>query len=110
MNIEALKKTRDLLARSQTYDQSTWVHDGTEAHPCGTPACVAGHIMAAHSDGPLDPEVSTSGDAAALADLSSSERELMFQQNPYRGTRNATKDDALAMLDHAIEHQEVKWP
>ena len=125
MNIEALKKARDCLAESKTYDQSNWTH------PCGSPACVAGHIVAANGHeitkipwGRVDVRcyVIMGGDArpidvaaAVIAGLEIGQAGQMFSGNPYVTScaevqTPVTKEEALSMLDHAIEHDEVKWP
>ena len=121
MNTANLKKTRDYLAEHPaSYSQHAWMH------PCGTPACVAGMAVVA-CGGRLVPEYSDVGEAylassdtrtlvpdlaQQLLGLSIDESECMFVADPYPSTRRAppTSDEALAMLDWAIEHNEVRWP
>ena len=100
MNREALQKARDLLAVSSTYDQTLWRHD------CRTPACVAGFIVVANSSGRL-PKRRLKSKAMQLAELSVHEANRMFYAFPVRPV--TTREQALAMLDHAIEHGEVRW-
>ena len=124
MNVEALKKARDCLAKSTTYDQAIWAHQ-----ECGSPACVAGHIVVAngcrierlnvHNLGARffavsdDKATEIELAAASIADLDDLEMADMFDGNVYCYDENnisPTKGEALAMLDHAIEHGEVRWP
>lgn len=136
MNIENLKLLRDAIAESETYDQSRW------AHPCGTPACVAGHaaVLAGGTlvwgrlgrfaqitpntalceiDGVRRPVENVATDWLELNGLQAAG---MFQGNPYDEfppnhrvpgygpvPSHPTKRHALAMLDDAIEHQQVNW-
>ena len=41
MNRDAIKRTRDAIAVSETYSQREYFSK------CGTPACIAGHCVAA---------------------------------------------------------------
>ena len=120
MDIEALKRTRDLIAAHPgSYDQALW------AHECGTPACVAGFAVVAnggklvmtqddndHVRFPLDPECYWIPQAAehCLA-LTPEESKAMFAGYPMGGRSVSAKQakQAIRMLNHAIETGEVVW-
>ena len=109
MNVERLRKLRDVIAESKTYDQSDYFHG------CGTPACLAGHAaVLAHG---TKRYLSKCGrvmatlahyDAKAWLDLTSDQSMAMFSATPMDDLLTE-KDDALAMLDRAIETGEVRW-
>ena len=130
MNTERLRAVRHTIAANPSeYDQEQYLHD------CGTPACIAG--WAAHlslTDGERLSQVNqsygscildrhgamvtnVSARAGGWLGLSSWEQVLMFAGHPieYRDAgatlhcRPSTVDEALAMLDHAIETGEVRW-
>ena len=111
MNVERLRKLRDVIAESKTYDQKEYFHD------CGTPACLAGHatVLALGYEGSsTDHEEmqSFSEDSEEIAgdwlDLSYTECGVMFNCHPLP-RHDATKEDALAMLNRAIETGKVRW-
>ena len=120
MNVTNLQKTRDYIAQHPgAYDQSNWMHD------CGTPACVAGAAVAVCGGTLLDEDrcITSDGENWLLPDhaekllaLTADQRAAMFTAAPYDSfTGNfdlepVTAAEALAMLDHAIEHDEVRWP
>ena len=119
MNVTNLKKTRDYIAaHPEDYDQSNWMHD------CGTPACVAGYAVVA-CGGTLVPNdrcITSDGvmmraddHAEELLELTAYQGDRMFISDPFGGQSRSiemrpTVADALAMLDHAIKHGEVRWP
>ena len=112
MNREALQKTRDLLASEvgEKYDQSVWLH------LCGSPACVAGFAVAA-SEGvkvAVSYEESVKDRAQRFLGLTDEEADEMFGFSIYKGYGDPdwkpAREDALRMLDHAIETGEVEWP
>ena len=124
MNVERLKQVRDVIASSpDQYDQ------GIFAHECGTPACIAGWAAslslksgetltwACVATGVRSDRVDTIPNRAAMwLDLTGDESDDMFDSTPllvrYGGWgshREPTVQEALAMLDHAIETGEVVW-
>ena len=120
MNVEAIKRTRDLIAKqSSSYDQGMWGHE------CGTPACIAGFACVAHGDRLVLPligdmiSISEEGDehpvawrARDLLDLDDFAATRLFNGHPFAGTENRTRalhQDAIATLDHLIETGEVVW-
>ena len=112
MNREALKRTRDAIAASQTYDQTTYAD-----YACNTPACVAGHAVVAHGytftarndcyKAPVAGVSFLGGEiqnvARVILGLDDSEMAVMF------AGLLKTKADALDMLDQAIEYDNVYW-
>ena len=125
MNKEALIRTRDAVAASQTYDQSMFtclVNEGAGIdNICRTPACVAGHAVVANGYTFIDgyecqsENMSHFGAISVIAKnilgLTEDEEYLMFTAKPFEHDRSyeTTKKDALRMLDNAIEHDEVDW-
>ena len=118
MNKEALRKTRNLIAEChQSYDQTIW------SHQCNTPGCVAGFAAVASGAEIVRrgrdeiTRVITKGgvsrmlpDAAAkFLGLNLVQRMAMFRAYPMLD-RKVTANDAIRMLDHAIEYDEVRWP
>lgn len=125
MNTRNLKRTRDYLAAHPGhYNQEIW------ANPCGTPACVAGAAVVGCGGRILSrrnyvPDQCVTADGAMetipnyaeeLLGLDRAERGDMFHAFPYQ-YRERTADasppsveEALAMLDYAIEHGKVRWP
>lgn len=114
MNTANLKKTRDYLAEHpDQYDQANWMR------PCGTPSCVAGYAVAVCGGTLLDEErcLTSDGDnwylpvyAQELLGLDFDQREDMFSAAPYDSFEPVTATEALAMLDWAIDRDEVRWP
>lgn len=124
MNKANLKRTRALMdANPKPYRQDSW------AHTCGTPACVAGYAVVACGGTIVDADhcivPALFGDhkrhliqeaATCLLDLDFDESCAMFASDPfepdfaddYVGYR-ASVDDAIAMLDCAIENGTVEW-
>ena len=129
MNKELLQKVRDRLAdESVYYDQGDYwcapnlgridleqVTKGKEF--CGTPCCIAGHAIAeAGIDKAYEVRNKDFPNAAeVILDLTPDEANVMFDATPIRDDddyyecRESTREEALAMLDHAIETGEVKW-
>ena len=118
MDKQALKRTRDAIAASQTYDQTTYAAvDMKDDVYCYTPACVAGHAVAAHGytvipDGQCVSDDCPGADiqevARVILGLDDGEMYAMFDGEPFR-TYVVTKEDALNMLDRAIETDKVDW-
>ena len=126
MNIEALRNTRRLMAHNpESYAQHRWMH----GPHCRTPACVAG--FAALANGARDfREVPGAGYvtcrepgfdrsttvyhyAMTALELTETEAAQMFAEIPVSDdgelVEQPTAHQAFAMLDHAIEHNEVLW-
>ena len=115
MNVTNLKKTRDhIAAHPDDYYQMRY------RNPCGTPACVAGYAVVA-CGGTLtrwDQCMTADGRTKLIEDygqellaLDTNQRAAMFAAVPYLTYYSApTAAEALAMLDHAIEHGTVRWP
>ena len=124
MNVERLKQVRDVIASNpDQYDQ------GIFSHKCGTPACIAG--WAAHlslqdgeqltwacvATGVQSDRVDTIPNRAAMwLDLTPHDAVEMFDGAPllvrrggWGSHREPTVQEALAMLDRAIETGEVVW-
>ena len=124
MNVERLKQVRDVIASNpDQYDQ------GIFTHKCGTPACIAG--WAAHlslqdgeqltwacvATGVQSDRVDTIHNRAGKwLGLSPHDAVEMFDGAPLfvrkgdgYGYDEPTIQEALAMLDHAIETGEVVW-
>ena len=102
MNIENMRKLRDVIAESKTYDQRRFFH------PCGTPACLAGHacmLAGEKAQWSVDRTVIIAEDWLGL---SVTEAADAFYAGPM-GDDAPTKEDALAMLDRAIETGKVRW-
>ena len=122
MNSERLKQVRDAIASDpDQYDQGYYVNE------CGSPACVAG--WAAHLS--LEPGEALGWWGLRMPDgryrnphlraqmwlgLSSHDAGRMFDETPLWVNREdrsiydePTVQEALAMLDHAIETGEVVW-
>lgn len=117
MDVEKLRKTRDAIAASETFDQTTW---GTV---CGTPGCVAGHavvaggwkIEAGHF-GTCAVACTKQGRTRLIQDVATEELGLtelerlrMFGAEPLGGGVNVTAKCAIDMLDRAIETGKVEW-
>ena len=114
MNIENMRKLRDVIAESETYDQGRFFHE------CGTPACLAGHaVILSKADAPvLSDWKNAHGEhiarcAASWLGITDGQSIGMFAGEPFDGEpcddRSATKRDALAMLDRAIETGRIEW-
>ena len=124
MNTENLITLRNHLQTSTTYDQREWFHD------CGTPACVAGHAAAlalgannfydwsAKEEDHLTLVQRIQIEAEDWLELEEREADVMFDSHPYYKfplvtgepiPRKATKEDAIRMLNWAIDNDEVKW-
>ena len=124
MNVERLKQVRDVIASSpDQYDQ------GIFAHKCGTPACIAGWAAslslkpgekltwACVATGVQSDRVDTIPNRAAMwLDLAPHDAVKMFDGAPLwvrkgdgYGYDEPTVQEALAMLNHAIETGEVVW-
>ena len=119
MNVTNLKKTRDhIAAHPDGFDQTRWMHY------CGTPGCIAGYAVMA-CGGTLVPEhhqrdrcMTADGEmmradehAEDLLELTGDQSKVMFTAVSYGiFGGQPTAAEALAMLDHAIEHGEVRWP
>ena len=102
MNTENLKLLRAAIAESETYSQEDFFH------PCGTPACLAGHA-AMLADVMCPPAAAAAvRRAEAWLDLTVEEGDAMFDPHPL-GCYVTPKEDALAMLDRAIETDKVLW-
>lgn len=119
MNIEAIKRTRDLIAsQPELYNQEKWGHD------CGTPACIAGFACVANG-GKLRQRLNygvkeivcvtqrgTSRTvrqyAARKLGLPMGEADMLFAANPLFH-RPATHEDAIATLDRMIETGQIDW-
>ena len=130
MNVKALKNTRDAIAASHTYCQVQYMNE------CGTPACVAGHAVVANEhtlffgineDGKDEIHIngkdeSVSAFAQDILGLTTDEAMHMFQGYPMQWASResrmtlcdskymgATKEQAIAMLEYAMEHHKVLW-
>ena len=131
MNFYRLEQVKAaIIANSDKYDQSTWLHN------CGTPACIAGWAASLslqddeslawyrptgpYGDLQWDQDIplvtNSAGEAFDIAYrarkwlwLSGEEAETMFDSDPLHDGRIASPDDAVAMLDHAIETGNVVW-
>jgi len=120
MNVEELERVSDAIAKSRSFDQSNW------RFPCGTPACIAGHAAHLHgwrytvNENGIMSESMIDGSgpntrkhvhfvAQDILGLTDEEADAMFDGQPFGDDVEATRMDALRMLDHAISHGEVKW-
>lgn len=114
MNKKALKRTRDLMAKSpSSYDQTKW------SIGCGTPGCVAGYAVAANGHkiksfdyckkGWFGSEDHIRTRAIEVLDLTELEAKEMFRGNPFMSERLPNAGDAIKMLDFAIEKGVVRW-
>ena len=125
MNVERLRQVRDAIASDpDQYDQGHYVNE------CGTPACIAGWAVYLSlkpgetlDDGLVNTRVgpfdTVHDRAKKWLGLTENESDEMFNAAPlweYRGEvrygcryYKPAVQDALAMLDHAIETGEVVW-
>ena len=111
MNAENLRKTRALTIREpESYDQ------GGMFTSWGAPCCVAAYALLACEANPEGHEGLGREDqldlAGQLLGLTPAQRDAMFAARPihrdgYPFTPNT--GDAVDMLDHAIEHDELVW-
>ena len=115
MNVPALMKTRNLLARSETYDQTK--AGKSIGSFSGQPCCIAGHCVVAHGyvitganlcEGPKGKQHSITIAAGRELGLSMKQSSIMFEGRPF-AFHAATKDEALALLDRAIETDVIEW-
>ena len=105
MNTEKLKKLRDVVKDA---DEFCMDHFSL----CGTPQCLAGHtcamegmsVFGASAAKPGGNRVNCPNTAAEILGLTGYEALDMFYQY------GASRAEALAMLDTAIEHDEIRWP
>ena len=103
MNIQNLKRLRDVIAETETYNQVFVFHE------CGAPACLAGHAaFLARQDDVPNSHLQAWGVAEEWLDLTMAQSNAMFASAPL-WNYSTTKEDALAMLDRAIETGEVRW-
>ena len=109
MNVENMRKLRDTIAESETYDQGRFFHE------CGTPACLAGHaVMLSKAEAPVLADWKTApveyivGYAAAWLGITGGQSISMFAGEPC-DDRSATKREALDMLNRAIKTGEIEW-
>ena len=49
------------ICKSETFDIRSYVHDGKRNHPCGTPACIAGHATVRWADMRTKKEINVTG-------------------------------------------------
>jgi len=117
MNVEKLRKTRDAIAASQTFNQTAW------GSPCGTPGCVAGHAVVESGWKIVPGSFETyavsctkrgrfrtiEGVATEELGLTEDEARKMFGAEPLGGGVTVTRAHALAMLDRAIGTGKVEW-
>ena len=129
MNINKIKKLIDYLKASKMFDQTKYFH------PCGTPACIAGHacIMEGYirDNGSAFTRfsmvlkkgeyTSMSAEMAAtkILELTYQQSQAAFSEAPYGyfedlddenwKIKPTTVDDAIAMLENLIETGEVEW-
>ena len=107
MNVKLLKQVQKDIKNSLTFDQRTYVHD------CGTPACIAGHIIARHyraSEAILQhcAAFSLKTHARTAAGLDNHQADELFMGFPY-SARQTTKDEAIAAIQSLIDTGEVEW-
>ena len=107
LNVERLKRLREAVAESETFEQSIFYH------PCGTPACIAGHCIWLAEESPDRREfVRLCSDTRMRAKnwlgLTYIQADTMFDGYPL-GNRRVTKAEALDMLDRAIATGVVVW-
>ena len=131
MNFARLDQVKAAIIENPgKYDQSAWLHG------CGTPACIAGwaaHLSLQDGEslvwcGPTGTDVGVwsessvplvIGDTGAVFDiahrakewlgLSRDEAQIMFEADPLPWGEPISPDDAVAMLDHAIETGNIVW-
>ena len=106
MNKEAIQKTIDLMEISTTYDQKEYFHE------CGTPACVAGHMIVANTKG--RPNGYQYDKAAEIGGLTDDQARDMFSAHPFgfhtnRKPIRPNKNEAIAMLKRFITIEKVVW-
>ena len=119
MNVERMKRLRDAIAESESYYQESYFHyDSRGPHPCGSPACLAGHAVLLAIEADTRPEGyyadmgllgGVEDDASFWLDLDPCESARMFESCPLWGKSGATKEEALDMLDRAIETGVIEW-
>ena len=105
MNTEKLKKLRDVVKDADEFDMGYF-------SLCGTPQCLAGHtcamegmsVFGSRAAGPEGNRVDCHNTAAEILGLTDDQAMDMFYQY------GAARAEALAMLDTAIEHDEIRWP
>ena len=112
---ERLRKLADLVEKSKTFDQAVVFH------ACGTPADVAGHVVAwllpkvsAQCAGRIGTSEYVIHHAQKLLELSDKQAEALFDGHPYldddpRGTSPATSEEAAAVLRRLADTGEVDW-
>lgn len=103
---ERILRLANTIERSPTYNQGTWVH------PCGSPACIAGHATSQcnmeHNNAlPLtNPHI-----AEAYMGLSVTSAHYMFSGAPLVMTRGRmpTNKEAAAVLRNYVSTGVVDW-
>ena len=108
MDTKNLKKLRDVIAESETFDQKCLFH-----HECGTPGCVAGHAaLLARGDAKFGGDIwrdkHIMDDARTWLDLTPAQECVMFDAHPL-DKYWTEKGEVLTMLDRAIETGKVRW-
>ena len=85
MNKQLLEDALALLLKSNSFDMSTVVRDRDRAKPgCGTPGCIAGHIIAASKSADSDGLIAAYGpsamceEAGALAEIRPADGDRLF--------------------------------
>lgn len=115
VNVAECLRVADLVERSETFLMSTWVH------PCGTPACIAGHLVGEQVRKVIQP-LSAQDDEAGIAymldvgaPLLGIEREqarvlfMPWVQNRSIESWHIKGDWAAACLRKLAETGEVDW-
>ena len=110
MNRKAIKRTRNAIIDSGTYDQTVWVHD------CETPGCIAGHAICAHGWVPtatvdISTQTATPPDGGLPQYIDVAARDILgldSEQADELFSANA-EGDPVAVLNHLLETGEVDW-
>ena len=120
MNKEVLEKALAMMEHSENFTMADMFLGG---RPCGTPCCIAGHIIAAAGHIPEEDSgrVTSVFDAARLAEIDDDQRIVLF--TPIAGHSGGywfdadipeeeghiTKEHAMACLRKFIDTGEIDW-
>ena len=107
MNVKLLKQVQEDIKDSLTFNQRVFVHD------CGTPACIAGHIIARHYPNAESILRNYTGStisryAKEAAQLDNKQVDMLFAGWPLKQIP-VTKDHAIAAIQSLIDTGEVEW-
>ena len=129
MNIENVKRVRDAVAASKSFDMARWgitTYDDVEfkdGHFCGSPGCIRGHAVALMIDDGLYECSEVEDDHTRYVSIDNAHcdagvwmgldidmaGELFLPAEPSASIYLITQDQAVKCLDHLLETGVVDW-